>query len=90
MSEVQSNYRLVPDDTVNKGTSKHQKMDEKSTNLVVHVSPSFFLNIPTTPFIVLRTQWYDKISNAYREKCTIILLILFWFGFDPKKLFTSC
>ena len=31
--------RLVPDDTVQKGTSKHHKMDEKITHFAVHVLP---------------------------------------------------
>ena len=33
---------LVPYNTVNKGTSKHQKTNEKSTNFAVHISPSIF------------------------------------------------
>ena len=34
--------KLVPDDTVYKGTNKHNKMDEKSTHFAVHISPSIF------------------------------------------------
>ena len=33
---------MVPDDTVHKGASKCHNTDEKSTNFVVHVSPSIF------------------------------------------------
>ena len=34
--------RLVPDDNVHEGTSKHHKMDENSTRFAVHVHPSIF------------------------------------------------
>ena len=33
---------LVPDDTLQKGTSKHQKTDEKRTHSAVRVYPSIF------------------------------------------------
>ena len=35
-------YIMVPDDTVNKGTSRRHKTDGKSTHFAVHFSPSIF------------------------------------------------
>ena len=40
--KFRTQHRLVPDDTVHKGTSKNHKTDGKSTNFVVNIYSSIF------------------------------------------------
>ena len=51
--------RMIPDYTVNKGTSKCHKTDEKRTHFSVHVPPSLIgvFNYPTTPTTISKMQW---------------------------------
>ena len=83
-------YRLVPDNTLHKSTSKHHKMDEKSTHFVVHVSPSIFglkKNSPLRPApIQKRSGLFNLILfPMLTEKRAPPFCQFFWFGSNPKK-----
>ena len=57
-------YKLVPDDTLQKGTSKRHTKDEKRTYFEMHVSPAIFESFggeyPTTPSTLSKIQWAKK------------------------------
>ena len=83
---------LVPDDTVHKGTSKHHKTYEQSTNFALHISPSIFgfkKNQPTAPTSFQNVVGYFSFHMLIISwvMCTAVFSVVFGFVPNPQNIY---
>ena len=87
-------YRLNPNDTVHKGTSKLHKMDGKITHFGVHVYPSIFgfLIIPLHPAPIQKCRELLTfiLSPKLKENAHHFFSAFFLVWFQPKKCLSLC